>query len=204
MSFLIGIFFTLAELFHSRNMQMKNGFLPLLIGFACSSFCPHSSNDFTIQSANVAFISSANFETIKGASTEVKGTVDIVKKTFSFTLPVCSFKGFINDSQKKHYCEKFVEGPKYPDTYFKGKIIEDVNLSVPGTYTVRGKGMLMLHGIEKERIIDAKITVKDGQILIDSNFTIPVEDHGIKVSKMNSLAIAKIVNVAVKVVLKST
>ena len=183
---------------------MKNIFLPLLIIFAFSSFCPHNTNDFSIQSANVSFVSSANFETIKGASSEVKGSVDVSKRTFAFTLPACSFQGFINAQQKKHYCEKFVEGPKYPESSFKGKIIEDVNLTVPGTYTVRGKGMLLLHGLEKERIIDAKVTVKEGQISIDSNFTIPLEDHGIKVSKMNSLAIAKIVNVAVKIVLKST
>ena len=175
----------------------------MLIVFACSSFHPRSANEFTIQSGSVSFVSSANFETIKGASTDIKGTVDITKRTFSFSLPLTSFQGFINAQQKKHFNEKFVESPKYPESSFKGKIIEDVNLSVNGMYSVRGKGMLSLHGIEKERIIDAKVTVKDGQITIDSMFTIPVEDHGIKVSKMNSLAIAKVVNVAVKLVMKS-
>ncbi|MBI3501463.1 MAG: YceI family protein [Bacteroidetes bacterium] len=183
---------------------MKKVFLPIFIALACTSFCPHSSDELAIQTANVSFVSSANFETIKGASTDVKGTVDVSKRTFSFSIPLSSFQGFINAQQKKHFNEKFVESPKYPETSFKGKIIEDVNLAVPGTYTVRGKGMLLLHGVEKERIIDAKITVKEGQISVDSGFSIPLEDHGIKVSKMNSLAIAKVVNVTVKIALKST
>ena len=182
---------------------MKKSLFPVLFALFCTSFAPHAPNEYAIQSGTVSFTSSANFETIKGSSTDVKGTVDAAKRTFSFSIPLTSFQGFINPQQKKHFNEKFVESPKYPESFFKGKIIEDVNLAVPGTYSVRGKGMLSLHGVEKERIIDAKVTVSAGQIAIDSKFTIPVEDHGIKVSKMNSLAIAKVVNVAVKLVLKS-
>lgn len=134
----------------------------------------------------------------------MKGTVDVQKHTFSFSLPSCSFQGFINASQKKHYCDKFVEGAKYPELGFKGKIIEDIDLTIPGTYKIRGKGMLSLHGIEKERIIDSQVTVKDGTISIDSKFAIPLEDHGIKISKMNSLAISKVVDVTVKITLKQS
>ena len=128
--------------------------------------------------------------------------MDIKKRTFEFTLPSCSFEGFLNATQKKHYCEKFVEGPKYPDMAFKGKIIEDVDLSVPGTHTVRGKGMFLLHGVEKERIIDVQLAVKNGEIDVDSKFKIPVEEHDIKVSKMNSLSMAKVIDVTVKILMK--
>ena len=153
---------------------MKNLLFPVLIVLFCSSFAPHAPNEYAIQSGTVSFTSSANFETIKGSSTDVKGAVNTDKRIFSFTLPLSSFQGFVNATQKKHFNEKFVESPKYPESSFKGKIIEDVNLSVPGTYSVRGKGMLLLHGVEKERIIDAKVTVAAGQITIDSKFTIPV------------------------------
>lgn len=188
----------------SNFSKMNKGILYPILALSFSSFSLHSPSEFRAHSASVSFVSTANFETIKGSSTEVKGNIDAGKRTFSFALPSCSFQGFINDQQKKHYCDKFVKGAKCPEISFKGKIIEDVNLTVPGTYTVRGKEMLLLHGEEKERIIDAKITVKEGQISIDSNFTVPIEGHGIKVSKMNSLAIAKEVNVTVKIALKST
>jgi len=130
------------------------------------------------------------------------GSLDIAKRTFEFKVPACSFEGFLNPTQKKHYCEKFVEGPKFPDSGFKGKIIEDVDLSAPGTYKVRGKGMFLLHGVEMERIIDVVLNVKNGEIDADSKFTIPVEDHGIKVSKMNSLSMAKVIDVTIKIAMK--
>lgn len=182
---------------------MKNKFLLLLlVTSGLVSFNTRVTGVYTIQSSNISFMSDASFGKIKGVSEKLVGSLDIEKKTFSFTMPVCSFEGFLNPTQKKHYCEKFVEGPKYPESGFKGKIIEDVDLSVPGTYSVRGKGMFLLHGVEKERIIDTQITVASGQITVESKFKLPVEDHGIKVSKMNSLSMAKVINVAVKLVMK--
>lgn len=91
-----------------------------------------------------------------------------------------------------------MEGDKYPDATYKGKIIEEVDLSVPGVYNVRGKGNMNLHGVEKELIIKAVVTVKDGQISIESKFTIPLEDHGMNISKTSTLVIAKVVDVEVK------
>ena len=174
----------------------------LLLALSCVSFLPGSSDIYIIKSSAISFISDASFGKIKGVSEKMEGSLDIGKRTFSFMLPACSFEGFLNPTQKKHYCEKFVEGPKYPETGFKGKIIEDVNLSVPGTYSVRGKGMFLLHGIEEERIIDTKITVTSGEIVVESKFKLSVEEHGIKVSKMNSLSMAKIIEIAVKIVMK--
>ena len=180
----------------------KNFLLALFFALVCVSFQPKNSAIYVIQSSNISFISSASFGKIKGVSEKMTGSLDVVKRTFEFKVPACSFEGFLNETQKKHYCEKFVEGPKFPDSGFKGKIIEDVDLAVPGTYKVRGKGMFLLHGVEKERIIDVTLNVKNGEIDAASVFTIPVEDHGIKVSKMNSLSMAKIIDVAVKIVFK--
>ncbi len=180
----------------------KKLFPALLICLVCLSFYRPGTGVFSMQSSNVSFLSAASFGKIKGVSDKLTGSLDVAKRTFEFKLPPCSFEGFLNAQQKQHYCDKFVEGAKFPDTGFKGKIIEEIDLSVPGTYKVRGKGMFLLHGVEKERIIDVQLVVKNGQIDGESKFTIPVEDHGIKVSKMNSLSMAKVVEVAVKFVMK--
>lgn len=182
-------------------MKRKCLFL-LLTAATLSGFIPRNPELFVVQSSSVSFVSTASFGKIKGLSDKMTGTLDITKRSFEFKLPACSFEGFLNPTQKKHYCEKFVEGPQFPDMGFKGKIIEELDLSVPGTYKARGKGMFLLHGVEKERIIDVQLVVKDGQITVDSKFPVPVEDHGIKVSKMNSLSMAKVVDVALKIVMK--
>lgn len=184
--------------------MIKNLLLPFIVSFVCVSFYTPSPDVYTIQNSSISFISAASFGKIKGTSEKMTGSIDIAKRTFEFKVPACSFEGFLNPTQKKHYCEKFVEGAKFPDSGFKGKIIEDIDFSVPGTYKVRGKGMFLLHGMEKERIIDILLNVKNGEIDADSKFTIPVEDHGIKVSKMNSLSMAKTIDVTVKIVMKSS
>lgn len=180
---------------------MSRFFLLLFIVFVFTSFNRPFSNNFVTSDALVSFISKANLETITAKSKELKGTLDVQKRTFSISMPICSFEGFINALQKKHFCERYVEGAKFPDASFKGKIIEDIDLSVPGTYIFRSKGILTIHGIGKERIIDTIATVKNGQITISSKFVVLLEDHGIKISSMNSIVISKKVGLDVKITL---
>ncbi len=177
---------------------MRKPLLLLLTVFLFTSFSRPTANTFVAENAIVSFVSKANLETIIAQSKELKGSLDIQKRTYSITIPICSFEGFLNALQKKHYCERYVEGAKYPTASFKGKIIEDIDLSVPGTYSFRSKGILSVHGVDKERIIETKAVVKNGKIAIDSKFSILLEDHGIKISSMNSIVISKTVSVDVK------
>ena len=180
---------------------MYRFFLLLFTVFTFTSFNIPFSNNFVASDALISFVSKANLETITAKSKELKGTLDIQKRTFAINMPICSFDGFINALQKKHFCDRYMEGVKFPGSSFKGKIIEDIDLSVPGTYTFRSKGILTIHGVEKERIIDVKAIVKNGQILVDSKFSVILEDHGIKISSMNSIVISKTVGVDVKITL---
>jgi len=46
---------------------------------------------------------------------------------------------------------------------------------------VRAKGNLVIHGKKQARIIPGKIQIEKGALKIDSNFTIPLADHDIKI-----------------------
>jgi polyisoprenoid-binding protein YceI len=164
----------------------------------CFSFGKPSAGVFTAQNATVSFVSKANFEKISAKSVALKGTLDIHKRTFSFTIPICSFEGFLNGTQKKHYCNDYVEGDKFPTASFKGKIIEEFDMSQAGTYTVRCKGILNIHGKEKEEIITTTVIVKDGLISASSKFGIILADYGMKISGVNTLVISKDVSIEVK------
>jgi len=179
--------------------MFKYYLLILASAFICSAPSLPAPGSFVSKEASVSFVSTAKMQKIKAKSTELTGTIDINKRQFSFTVPICSFQGFFNSTQKRHYCEKYVEGEKYPSASFKGKIIEDVDMSVPGTYNVRAKGMFLLHGVEKETLITSVVTVKDGQIIIESKFTIPLFEYDIK--KTNTLMIAKDVDVETKILM---
>ena len=178
-------------------MFKKYFFITLGILFSFS-FGKRSAGVFTAQNATVSFVSKANFEKISAKSVLLKGTLDIHKRTFSFTIPICSFEGFLNGTQKKHYCNDYVEGDKFPNATFKGKIIEEFDMSQAGTYNVRCKGVLSIHGKEKEEIITSSVIVKEGSISVSSKFGIILADYGMKISGMSTLVISKDVDIEVK------
>lgn len=174
----------------------KNRFLcAILIITGCCSFTAFSflGNDhvFISNTGMVTFTSKAPLETIKAESKKLSGAISTGKRTFAFTIPVSSFEGFNSPLQKEHFNESYMESDKIPKAVFKGKIIEEVNIEVPGTYSVRAKGMMNIHGVEKEMIIKSKIISTASQINVESAFTIQLKDFHIKVPQIVKQKIAE-------------
>jgi hypothetical protein len=132
----------------------------------------------------ISFKSEAPLEFIKASSDDLVGAIDTAKKNFSFKVPISSFEGFNSRTQREHFNENYMQTETDPDASFKGKIIEDVDLSKDGNYTVRAKGMLNIHGVEKERIIKSDLSVKNGKFIVKSNFTVLLSDHDIPIPKV--------------------
>jgi len=78
----------------------------------------------------------------------------------------------------------YLESTKFPEASFKGKIIEEVDLSKDGKYQVRAKGTFTIHGVPQERILKNEITVKNHTINIASNFSVLLSDHNIPIPKV--------------------
>ena len=142
------------------------------------SFLPQQ-RIFTTNTGTIHFSSEAPMELINATSKELKGAVDVDKRSFAFRVRINSFQGFNSPLQKEHFNENYMETEKIPEALFSGKIIEDVNMSVNGTYTIRAKGMLSIHGILQERIIKSDVEVKNGVMKIKSKFTVLLSDHNI-------------------------
>lgn len=125
---------------------------------------------YKVQKCTIAFNSDAPNELIKATSKNVKGLVDAGKKQFAFKVEVTSFEGFNSPLQREHFNENYMESYRYPDISFSGKIIEDVNLSEDGKYTIRAKGELDIHGISRDRIIYANVATQNGIMEVVSDF----------------------------------
>ena len=138
-------------------------------------------NIYIINKGNVRFYSEAKQELIRASSDEIKGAIDLNKKSFLFKLSIASFIGFNNPLQREHFNENYMETDRFPEATYSGKIIEDVDVSKNGEYDVRSKGKLKIHGIERERIIKAHIICKNGTIKIECKFIVPLADHDIKI-----------------------
>ncbi len=163
-----------------------------------SSFTQSTGNILMSKTGTVKFVSEAPLELIKAESAQLMCIIDISKRTFAFSMPINTFAGFNNPLQREHFLDNYMEADKFKNATFSGKIIEEEDLSKDGTYTVRAKGMLNIHGVEKEKIIKAKVTVKNSEMTLDAHFDVPLEDHNIKVPKIINQKIAQVISVDVK------
>lgn len=176
--------------------------LLFLLLIAGSGFKEQPSQLYQTTSGKISFKSDAPLEVIRAASNDLIGLIDINKKNFSFKVVIHTFQGFNSPLQKEHFNENYMESDKYPEASFKGKIIEDADLSVDGSYQVRTKGILMIHNVAQERIIQSDITVKQHIITVHSAFTVLLSDHNIPIPMVVNQKLANEIKVEVNATLE--
>ncbi|TAE60649.1 MAG: YceI family protein [Bacteroidetes bacterium] len=176
-----------------------------LISAAFLPFSLAAQSVFTCDQGQLTLISEAPLETIRATSTQVKGLIDPVKRSFAFSVNIVTFQGFNSPLQREHFNENYLESDKYPKATFNGKIIETVDLTQNGVYIVRAKGMMNIHGVEMERIIKAEVEVKGGQMTVKADFTVLLTEHNITIPKIVKQKISEEVKVSINAVFsKST
>ena len=158
--------------------------LPFLL-LVFSSFEQQTEELWLTRTAEIEFSSDAPLELIEAKSVNVTGIIRPEDGSFAFSVLNESFEGFNSPLQQEHFYENYLETEQYPRSSFSGQIIEKVDFSKPGIYQVRGKGVLDVHGIKQNRIIEVEIKVLEGRILLNSEFTVLLEDHNIRTPKLS-------------------
>lgn len=162
------------------------------------AMAPALQKTFSVSTGSISFRSDAPLELIKASSSELKGIYTAEKKQFAFKIRIASFNGFNSPLQREHFNENYMESEKYPFATFEGKIIEDIDLAKDGTYNVRAKGNLSIHGVMQERIIKCDMVVKNGKTSVKSSFTVLLSDHNISIPKVVHEKLASEIKVEVK------
>ncbi len=170
----------------------------LLVWFTCNLV---GQTVYKTNKGQITFRSDAPLEIISASSGSLEGIIDAESMTFAFVVSIISFKGFNNGLQQQHFYENYLETSKYPDASFSGKIIEEINLTIPGTYQARAKGQLKIHGRSQERIIRIELTSNGSEIKATAKFMVPLTDHQIEVPKIVNQKIAKEIEVTVRATL---
>ena len=151
------------------------------------------------EKGTITFSSDAPLEIIKAKSTKLRGAINTVSNSFAFTVDINSFEGFNSEIQQVHFLENYLEAKHYPQATFTGKLIEDIPFDTPGTYSVRAKGILTIHGIPKERIIRGTLIVNGNGGSLQTSFSVPLSDHGIAIPRIVQQKIAEQIEVQVDV-----
>lgn len=155
-----------------------------------------------LKETNITFISEAPLELIKANNKSVTGVVDLDKQQLLIYVKNDGFKGFNSPLQQEHFFENYLEIHKYPKSTFSAKLIDSFDPEKNGTYHVRAKGLIDIHGRKKERIIKVQIEVKGDVISFESHFSLLLEDHDIAIPRIVYQKIAEEIQVKVTGVLK--
>ncbi|MEM9546971.1 MAG: YceI family protein [Bacteroidota bacterium] len=151
-----------------------------------------------IYSTNLAtakFVSDAPLEIIKAESNQLRGVIDISKKKFAFKLFIKTFDGFNSPLQKEHFYENYMEVKSFPEAVFQGKILEEIEMENSKSY--RAKGILSIHGLSNEVIINVDLGPGESGLKFKSAFEVPLKDYEIELPRIVYQKIAEIINVEV-------
>jgi len=152
---------------------------------------------YTGKSYEISFFSHGLIEDISATSKSAQVMMNTAKNDVAVKVTI---KGFIFEKKlmQEHFNEKYMESDKFPYASFSGKIKDTIDYKKDGVYKTTISGKLNIHGVEKERIIPGTITVKGGEINIDSKFMVALKDHDITIPSIVFQNIAEVIEVKIK------
>lgn len=156
----------------------------MLVSCLPVTFAQPGSGIYSIKKSLVSFHSNTKSELIKATSSELRGIIDVEKRTFAFSVDIKTFDGFNGPLQKEHFNENYLESNRFPTATFTGHIIEEDDFTKDGTYNVRAKGKFTIHGVQQERILQGDLTVKNNIIKLSCIFTVFLSEHDIKIPRV--------------------
>ena len=183
---------------------------PLITGSAVLMIVLHSLNLsaqdrvlLRLERSEVTFLSDAPLESITASNIRCTGLVDPTARTFGVQVPISGFEGFNSPMQREHFNENYLESREWPTATFAGRVIEDIDLTHPGSYSVRAKGTLKIHGVEQERVVPCTVVVAPEGVRITSSFEVALADHDIRIPRIVQQKIAAVIKVKVDLLFKN-
>lgn len=121
-------------------------------------------------------------EKIEGTNRSATCVVDTKSGNMQFAVLMKGF-AFERALMEEHFNENYVESTKYPKAEFKGEIknIEKVDFTHDGSYTVKVKGKITMHGESREVETSAVLVVQGGKVKATASFNVLLSDYKISI-----------------------
>ena len=168
------------------------GFLVLLAGLGFNGQV--QAQVWKTDSSYIKFFSEAPLENIEAENTKARGAINTEKNMIAISVPITGFK-FEKELMEEHFNENYLESEKFPKGTFQGNFSEKINWKKDGTYPATAKGSLTIHGVKRETTLEGTITIKGGQILVNTKFKVRLEDHEIDIPQIVFQNIAEVIDV---------
>jgi hypothetical protein len=150
------------------------------------------------KNGSISFFSKTSLENINAENNQVISILNVQTGVIEFSVLNNAFQ-FPKAKMQEDFNENYIESDKYPKSTFKGNItdISSISSLKDGSYKVNVKGDLMIHGISKNIMLPATITIKDGKISAITSFKILIKDYNIKVPSIVTNKIAESIEITV-------
>ncbi|MFT3844670.1 MAG: YceI family protein [Lacibacter sp.] len=142
-------------------------------------------------------------ENIDGVNKSAICVLDTKTGNIQFSVLMKGFE-FERALMQEHFNENYVESNKFPKSEFKGSVTNNasVNYTKDGTYPVKVKGNLLIHGVTNVIETDGKIIVKAGKINAVAEFNVSLSDYNISVPSLVADKLAKTAKIKVDCLLE--
>jgi hypothetical protein len=149
--------------------------------------------------AYIKFYSETPVENIEASTKKASSVINLENGDFVCQVLMKSFH-FEKALMQEHFNENYVESEKYPKAVFKGKMLDwnAIDLSKEMDYEYTAKGVMQMHGAEKEVEAECLFQVKGGQLTISTVFKLVPEDFNIEIPSTVRENIAKEIEVTFK------
>lgn len=141
----------------------------------------------------ISFFSHSLVEDIKADNYQVLSIIDKKTGEIAIQLLMRSFM-FKKALMQQHFNQSYVESYKYPKATFKGFILNLKELDNQND-TAEIKGILTIHGKEKEISTIANVQILKDQINLSGHFMVEVADFDIKIPIVVRNNIAKTIKI---------
>ncbi len=142
------------------------------------------------------------FEEIKANNTSTTAILNAANGEFAALVFVKAFR-FKNALMEEHFNENYAESDAYPKAKFKGKF-SNFDIKAISSKSINYSGSLEFHGktkvLEKQTMSISKND--DGDIILEGEFSVNVDDFGIEIPKVVSNKLSKTVDVKFSFLLK--
>ncbi|RTL56108.1 MAG: YceI family protein [Sphingobacteriales bacterium] len=145
----------------------------------------------------------SSIEKIEATNKSTTCVLDTKTGNMQFAVLMKGFE-FERALMQEHFNENYVESEKFPRGEFKGQITnnKEVNYSKDGSYPLKVKGSLTMHGVTKDVETTGTLTVKQGKLSTNAVFNIQLSDYNISIPSVVSDKISNTVNISVDCLLE--
>lgn len=177
---------------------MKNKFLMIAVAILISSSSFGQKYFTKTGKINFDATTASSPEKIEGVNRTATCVVDTKTGNLQFALLMKGFE-FERALMEEHFNENYVESHKFPKAEFKGAISDNeaVNYSKDGTYTIKVKGKLTMHGETKDVETDGKLVIQNGKITATADFNVLLADFKVSIPGLVADKVAKTAKISV-------